>query len=789
MTSIAKNIGLLARRALPLVNLLLLLLVSVIPARTHPLGNFTINHFARIATSTAEVRIHYVIDMAEIPTFQVSQGMAKNPDGSARGDELDAFLRAETEKYRSGLRLISDGERVPLQLNSKKIALLPGAGGLPILRIECDFAGLLPRRPDGSRRLHYEETNFSDRIGWREIVLEPIGAGTQVFNSNAFGSALTDELKTYPQDMLTAPLNETAADWSVTTGGLPPNSSPLLTREGHQAGFQRDRFAELIAVPAVTPWIALLGLLIAAGLGALHAFSPGHGKTVVAAYLVGSRGTARHAVFLGLTVTVTHTIGVFALGIVTLFATAYVVPERLFPIISFVSGAIVFTMGLTLFARRLRGLLPGAGSHDLHSHDGHSHAHDAAHSDDHAEHEHHSDTTHSHGGRLHSHLPPKADGQSVTWRSLLALGVGGGLLPCPSALVVLLSAISLHRVAFGLALVVGFSIGLAATLTAVGLVFVYMGRFIKSPARENRLIRILPVVSALVIACIGAAIAYEALVQSGVNIASIPASFAGALRELESRPLSSNGGLAVLALGLIFGLKHATEVDHVVAVSTIVSEHRNLKRAAFIGGLWGMGHTASLIVVGVFVLLLRIAIPEGVSNWLEFGVALMIIGLGINVFARSIFKRSDIHIHKHEHGGASHIHLHFHEQGSQNDGQNTDHDDGKHPHSHKVSRIGLKPLFVGAMHGLAGSGALTLLVLTQISSVGLGLLYLAVFGFGSVLGMMLMSFLVGLPFALSGGPLKGLSHSLQILAGLFSVAFGLWYAYQTAIASGLLGSI
>jgi nickel/cobalt exporter len=786
MITLAKNIVLPVRRALPLVNLLLLFVAHATTAAAHPLGNFTINHFARIATSLAEVRIHYVIDMAEIPTFQVSQGMAKNPDGSIRGDELDAFLRAETEKYRHGQLIVTNGEPVLLQINSKKIALLPGTGGLPILRIECDFAGQLPQRTEPLRRLHYEDTNFNDRIGWREIVLEPLGAGIQVFNSSAFGSAVTDELKTYPQDMLKAPLNETIADWSVTTGDLPPNSYPLITRDGRKADFQRDRFAELIAVPSVTPWIALLGLLVAAGLGALHAFSPGHGKTVVAAYLVGSRGTARHAAFLGLTVTITHTIGVFALGIVTLFATAYVVPERLFPIISFVSGAIVFTMGLALFAKRLGGLLPGAVSHGLHSHDGHTHSHDTAHSDDHADH--HSDIVHSHGGRVHSHLPPGVDGQSVTWRSLLALGVAGGLLPCPSALVVLLSAISLHRVAYGLALVVGFSIGLAATLTAVGLVFVYMGRFIKSPSRENRLIRILPVVSALVIACIGAAIAYEALVQAGVNIASIPAGLAGALRELESRPLSSNGGLAVLALGLIFGLKHATEVDHVVAVSTIVSEHRNLKRAALVGGLWGMGHTASLIVVGIFVLLLRIAIPEGVSSWLEFGVALMIIGLGINVFARSIFKRSDVHIHKHEHGGASHIHLHFHEQGSQKEGQNGDHDGGKPPHSHKVSRVGLKPLFVGAMHGLAGSGALTLLVLTQISSVGLGLLYLAVFGFGSVLGMMLMSFLVGLPFALSAGPLKGLSYSLQILAGLFSVAFGLWYAYQTGIASGLLSA-
>src|SRR3954467_10773189 len=119
------------------------------------------------------------------------------------------------------------------------------------------------------------------------------------------------------------------------------------------------------------------------------------------------------------------------------------------------------------------------------------------------------------------------------------------------------------------------------------------------------------------------------------------------------------GALALLGLGLIFGLKHATEVDHVVAVSTIVSEHRSLKRAALVGGLWGAGHTAALVAVGVFVLLFRIAIPEGVSSWLEFAVALMIIGLGVNVVVRSIFKRTNIHVHRHEHDGTAHVHMHF----------------------------------------------------------------------------------------------------------------------------------
>ena len=243
--------------------------------------------------------------------------------------------------------------------------------------------------------------------------------------------------------------------------------------------------------------------------------------------------------------------------------------------------------------------------------------------------------------------------------------------------------------------------------------------------------------------------------------------------------LAQPGALALLGLGFIFGLKHATEVDHVVAVSTIVSEQRNLLRSAMVGGLWGAGHTASLVVVGTIVLALRIAIPESVSNWLEFCVALMIIGLGATALVRALRRgRTNVHIHEHSHHDVSHVHIHFHEH-------ETEHTTRASSHSHAVSRPGLKPLFVGAMHGLAGSAALTLLILTQIDSAALGLLYLAVFGIGSVLGMLLMSGLVGLPFALSARVFSGFSHVLQTIAAMLSIAFGLWYAYETGIINGL----
>jgi high-affinity nickel-transport protein len=248
---------------------------------------------------------------------------------------------------------------------------------------------------------------------------------------------------------------------------------------------------------------------------------------------------------------------------------------------------------------------------------------------------------------------------------------------------------------------------------------------------------------------------------------------------LEEYALTSLSAFAMLGLGLVFGLKHATEADHIVAVSSIVSHQRGLLRSVAVGALWGIGHTASLLFVGIIVLALRVAVPERVGNWLEFGVALMIIALGASALLRvRSSRRRDIHLHQHKHDGVSHVHLHFHEHG-------TAHKGAVSTHSHAISRIGLKPLLVGAMHGLAGSATLTLLVLTQINSTALGLLYLAVFGIGSITGMLLMTGLIGLPFALSARRFGGVHYGLQTVAGALSIAFGLWYAYETGIASGL----
>lgn len=232
--------------------------------------------------------------------------------------------------------------------------------------------------------------------------------------------------------------------------------------------------------------------------------------------------------------------------------------------------------------------------------------------------------------------------------------------------------------------------------------------------------------------------------------------------------------LTILGFGLVFGLKHATEVDHVVAVSTIVSQQRNVWRSTLVGAMWGAGHTASLLIAGAIVLSLRIAIPEQVSKWFEFGVALMIIGLGAAALWAALFKRRDVHVHEHSHDGVSHVHIHFHESETQHQ--------ATRPHNHAVSAVGLKPVLIGAVHGLAGSGALTLLALTQIESAWMGFFFLAVFGLGSIVGMMLMSGLIGLPFVLTSGNVGRVHRHLQTSAAVLSLAFGLWYAYKTALS-------
>ncbi len=227
------------------------------------------------------------------------------------------------------------------------------------------------------------------------------------------------------------------------------------------------------------------------------------------------------------------------------------------------------------------------------------------------------------------------------------------------------------------------------------------------------------------------------------------------------------GIIAALTLGFSLGLRHALDADHLVAVSTIVSEHKSLARSSLIGTFWGIGHTASLLAVGLVVILLRVSIPEHIGPWLEMPVAVMLVALGGHAIWRVARERGlRVHVHTHSHDGTSpHSHLHMHE------GEG-------HDHRHRLLRIGRKPFIVGMVHGLAGSAALMLAVLATIPSAALGLVYIAVFGIGSVGGMLLMSALIGLPFALTARRFSAASIAVRVLAGLFSVAFGLMLAWD-----------
>ncbi|PZV07880.1 MAG: ABC transporter permease [Leptolyngbya sp.] len=299
-----------------------------------------------------------------------------------------------------------------------------------------------------------------------------------------------------------------------------------------------------IALMQTAPWyltgsvpLAIAGCFV---WGAMHALSPGHGKTIVGAYLVGENATARQAVFLGLTTTITHTAGVFALGLVTLFLANFILPEQLYPWLSFLSGLIVVDIGLRLLSSRLRSFpwfkkIFASHSHsaDHHSHDhlnGHFHDHSPAHSHGHVTdhsrhhshddlptqfHQHSHDHSHQHSS-THSHLPPGADGSPVTWKSLLALGISGGIVPCPSALVVLLSMIAIGQVGFGLVLVSAFSLGLAGTLTILGVLLVSARRLFERVPTQLRFAKVLPAMSALFITLLGVGISAQAVMQIGL---------------------------------------------------------------------------------------------------------------------------------------------------------------------------------------------------------------------------------------------------------------------------------
>jgi nickel/cobalt transporter (NicO) family protein len=506
-------------------------------AGAHPLGNFSVNRYSRIDVGRDSVQLRYVLDLAEIPTLQELQaaGIASGPTAqeTVRGLEDEKAARLA-----SGAQLTVDGRPVTWTIQQRSVKLVPGQADLDTMRVELTLTA--PLAPTEGSRVEYRDTNFAGRVGWHEVVLRGIG-GVGLVGSGVPTRDQTDELRQYPADPSRAPLDISAAVATLSLVGAVEETQPSVEPVVRVARLALDPTASVLSGflrqgTGPGPLAVVLALVVAALLGALHALEPGHGKTLVGGYLVGARGTPRHALLLGLTVTATHTIGVYALGLVTLVAAQYVLPERLYPILGVISGLLLVGVGVSLARTRFReAFATGNDAHAHHDHphdEGHAHSHDHDHDHlhphghellshhehvhDHEEHGHLPTVIrHSHGGHEHTHGVPGGDGTPITMRSLLALGISGGLLPCPSALVVLLAAVSFQNVGLGLALVAAFSAGLAAVLTGLGLAIVYGGRLVRRTSWAGQVgqwpvVRAMPALSALAITVAGLAIAAQA---------------------------------------------------------------------------------------------------------------------------------------------------------------------------------------------------------------------------------------------------------------------------------------
>lgn len=475
------------------------LLAIPLVAGAHPMGNFSINHYAAIKLSPGSVEIRYIVDMAEIPTLQEMQ---KTGMPATVGDSrVNAYLAQEQKILGSGLDVRLNGSALRLQKISGEVIFPPGAGGLPTMKMGFVYRASFE---NVRGRLSYRDTNFPDRAGWKEIVASA-QKGVRIVASSVPAKDRSLQLTNYPTDTLGSPPQDVEA--RIQFVGVTPLQRPIVasttiapvkpaaTLTPNVIGTPKNAFTELVNKREWGFWFLVTAAFIAAGLGAFHALEPGHGKTIVAAYLVGSQGTALHACMLGLIVTASHTAGVYLLGAVTLYASRYIVPERLYPWLGAFSGLTIAALGIYLLWQRWRG----KHSHHDHVHP-HSHSHPHVHTHDHA---------HPHVHHHHHH--PHVHG-SVSKRQLLALGITGGIVPCPAALVVLLSAVALHRIAFGLFLILAFSIGLAAVLIGIGLLMVYARRFMAGVSGEGRIItRWLPITSSVFITVLGFAIAFRAL--------------------------------------------------------------------------------------------------------------------------------------------------------------------------------------------------------------------------------------------------------------------------------------
>ena len=487
------------------------------PAAAHPLGNFTTNRYARVEVSAGVLRVYYVLDEAELRAFERREALLRDRAG---------FIAGQVTAIRSGLRVSVAGAPLELVAAPARLDLLPGQAGLDTLRLAVVFSAALPAGElplDG----RFEDLNEPDRIGWREAVVVGRG-GASIIASDVPADDASDELRSYPEEGLQAPLDQRSATFTFAPGTRtvdvlelrPPATA--ATRAGGRLTALIER--QELTIPVVAGILGLAFLF-----GSAHALGPGHGKTVMAAYLVGTRGRTVDAVLLGLIVSLMHTGSVLVLGLALLQLDRFGAIERIYPVLTVVSGLAVAGFAAVLLRSRLASLrADGSGAHHPHDasdHAGHDHGggapvHDHATHDhathDHATHDHathgvvtavhehrHEDSGHGHHHGPGGHTHDLAEGtKPLSRRGLVLLATSGGLLPSPSAVLVVVAGFAAGRVALGLSIVLAFSIGLAATLSAVGIALV-LGRRVIERRGGGKAVRVLPVGGALALLTVG----------------------------------------------------------------------------------------------------------------------------------------------------------------------------------------------------------------------------------------------------------------------------------------------
>jgi ABC-type nickel/cobalt efflux system permease component RcnA len=453
-----------------------LMLLAPGSASAHPLGNFTTNVYAGIELRAGHVHVDYVVDMAEVPTFQLLPSIDVDRSGTADEAELIAWVEAQAPRLAADLSIAIDDRAIPVTASIRSAELGPGQGGLPTLRIELGLDGRIPE--EGT--LTFADRSFPGRLGWREVTANGLG-GTVIADSSVPVASLSARLTAYPADRLGAPLDVRTATVTYGPGAVPEGragtgAGPDATGRSAAAGFGDARLADLVA--GSRGWVHAAALALAVAIGALHALGPGHGKTLLAAYVVGSAHRPRDTSRLALAVAAMHTVSVLALGGLVLSAASVFPVERVYALLGLLSGIVAVALGSALLATRVRSRrahVPGLEPHG------------------------------------HEHVPARAAGRSPRG-SLVAIALAGGAVPSPSALLILLASVSLGRVPFGLALVAAFGVGLAATLVLVGAVAARTRRLLERRAAVLAH-RFVPIGSAAGVVVLGVAMTARGIAQ------------------------------------------------------------------------------------------------------------------------------------------------------------------------------------------------------------------------------------------------------------------------------------